>query len=196
MALVPPWNESKLAVVNSPGPSQLHGSFELDDTSNPKIFIPGHQGPHNVPLFQVMTTPQFSSNPRWPASSLGVRQTEPSLETRNTSMPSQQSVKNSLKSEQGRKWHSPEVSTFKSVATGNKQFPLKEATMILPSHRSPQAIPMNPGLTNVNQCGQQGSLIAPLSSLSLKVNLVSPYKLKHVKWYLASDIIRNKKCGR
>ena len=183
MALVPPWNETKLAVINLPGPSQRHGSFELDGMSNPKTFSPGHQGPHHVPSFQVMTTPQFSSNPRWPASSVGVRQSEQSLETQNTSIPSQQSVKNSLRSDQERKWHSPELSTFKSVTNGNKQFPLKEATMMLASSRSPQVMPMNPGLTNVDQSAQQGSLIAPLSSLSLKVNLVSPYKLKHVKWY-------------
>ena len=133
-----------------------------------------------------MTTPQFSSNPRWPASSVGVRQTEQSLETQNTSIPSQQSMKNTARSHQERKWHSRELSTFKSVATGNKQFPLKEATMMLPSSSSPQVMPMNPGLTNMNQSGQQGSLIAPLSSLSLKVNVVSPCKLKHVKWYACS----------
>ena len=172
MAIVPPWNESKLAIINSPGPSQLRSSFELDGTSNPKIFSPGHQGPHHVPSFQAMKTPQFSANPRWPASSVGVRQTQQSLETRNTTIPSQQSVKNSLKSEQERKWHSPELSTLKSVTTGNKQFPIKEATMMLPSYSSPQAMPMSPGLTNMNQSGHQGSLIAPLSSLSLKVNLL------------------------
>ena len=171
MALVPPWNESKLAVINSPGPSQLDSSFEFDGTSNPKIFSPGHQGPHHVPSFQVMTAPQFSSSPRWPASSVGVRQSEQSHETRNTSIPSQQHMISSPRSEQERKWHSPELSMFKSVTTGNKQFPLKETT--LPSYSSPQAVPMNPYLTSVNQFGQQGALIAPLSSLSLKVNLVS-----------------------
>ena len=175
MALVPPWNESKLAVINSPGPSQLHSSFELEGSSNPKIFSPGRQGPHHVPMFQAMTTPQFSTNPRWPASSVGVRQSEQSHETRNTSIPLQQQVINSPRSEQERKWHSPELSTLKSLTTGNKQSPLKEATMMSQSYSSPQAMPMNPSLTHVNQFGQQGSLIAPLSSLSLKVNLISPY---------------------
>lgn len=178
MALVPPWNESKLSVINTPGPSHLHSSFEFDGSSNPKTFSPGHQGPHHVPSSPVMTTPQFSSSPRWPASSVGVRQSEQSHETRNISIPSQQHMINSPRPEQDRKWHSPELSTFKSVTTGNKQLPLKETT--LPSYSSPQAMPMNPYLTSVNQSGQQGSLIAPLSSLSLKVNLVSPYKFQHV----------------
>jgi len=186
MALVPPWSESKLAVISSPGPSQPHSSFELDGNANPKIFSPGRQGPHHVPMFQAMTTPQFSSNPRWPASSVGVRQSEQYHETQNTSIPSQQQVINSPRSEQERKWHSSELSTFKSVTTGNKQSPLKEANMMLQSYSSPQAMPMNPGLTNVNQFGQQGNLIVPLSSLSLKVNLVIPYKLQHVKWHAAS----------
>ena len=183
MALVPPWNESKLAVINSPGSSQLHSSFELNGTSNPKISSSGHQGPHHVlaPLFQVMTSPQFSSNPRWSASSVGVRQYEQSHETQNTSIPSQQQMIISPRSEQERKWQSTELSTFKSVTTGNKQFPLKETTMMLPSYSSPEATPMNPYLTSMNQFEQQGSLIAPLSSLSLKVNLVSPCKLQLLK---------------
>ncbi len=174
--LVPPWNESKMAIFNSPGTSQTHSSFEFNGSSNPKFPSFGF---HNdvAPLFQATTAPQFSSSPRWPASSVDVRQTDQSHKNLNTAIPSQQQATISLSSEQERKWlYSLELTKFKSVNIGNKQLPVTEITTMLPRYKSPHAMLMNPYLTSVNQSEQQHSLIAPLNSLSLKVNLASSFK--------------------
>ena len=175
MPLVLPWNDSV-------GSSQIHSSFDLNGSTNPKI--PSsvlHRGPHfatamtcdsdAAPLLHATTTQaQFSSSPRWSASSVDIRQSHRHL---NTAIPSQQQATISLRSEQEGKWlNSSELSSkFKPVTIGNKQLPVNETTMMLQSFKSPQAMPINRYMPSLNQSEQQHSLIAPLSSLSLKVNL-------------------------